>query len=126
MFGGTSALVLVFLYLPLGLIVLYSFNETNINSWPFPGFSTQWFEKLCTTRCPRTPRSVGKIALLATAPALLLGTSMAFAFARYRFFGTRGGQLHCHAADHPARRDHGRRTGLVLPFHRAPTSRRRR
>ena len=45
-FGGTSALVLAFLYLPLFLIVLYAFNETNINSWPFPGFSTRWFDKL--------------------------------------------------------------------------------
>ena len=46
MFGATSALVFVFLYLPLALIVLYAFNETNINSWPFPGFSTRWFDKL--------------------------------------------------------------------------------
>ena len=49
-FGGTSALVFAFLYLPLFLIVLYAFNKTNINSWPFPGFSTQWFDKLAQTR----------------------------------------------------------------------------
>ena len=45
-FGGTAALVFAFLYLPLFLIVLYAFNKTTINSWPFPGFSTRWFEKL--------------------------------------------------------------------------------
>ena len=39
-FGGTSVLVLAFLYVPLLLIALYAFNKTNINSWPFPGFST--------------------------------------------------------------------------------------
>ena len=44
--AATSALVFAFLYLPLVLIVLYAFNKTNINSWPFPGFSTRWFDKL--------------------------------------------------------------------------------
>jgi putative spermidine/putrescine transport system permease protein len=87
-FGGTSALVFVFLYLPLALIVLYAFNDTNINSWPFPGFSTQWFDKLAHDSVPKDAALLSiRIALFATALALALGTSMAFAFARYRFFG---------------------------------------
>ena len=87
-FGGTSALVLLFLYLPLFLIVLYAFNETNINSWPFPGFSTRWFDKLFHDPVPREAAWLSvKIALASTAFALVLGTSMAFAFARHRFFG---------------------------------------
>ena len=44
-FGGMSALLLLFLYLPLAIIVLYAFNKSNINAWPFPGFSTRWFDK---------------------------------------------------------------------------------
>jgi putative spermidine/putrescine transport system permease protein len=87
-FGGTSALVFAFLYLPLLLIVLYAFNETNINSWPFPGFSTRWFDKLAHDSVPRDAAWLSvRIALFATALALVLGTSMAFAFARFRFFG---------------------------------------
>ena len=87
-FGASSALVLVFLYLPLALIVLYAFNETNINSWPFPGFSTKWFDKLFHDPVPKEAAWLSvKIALASTALALLLGTSMAFAFARHRFFG---------------------------------------
>jgi putative spermidine/putrescine transport system permease protein len=87
-FGGTSALVLVFLYLPLALIVLYAFNKTNINSWPFPGFSTKWFDKLLHDPVPKDAAWLSvRIAVASTAMALLLGTSMAFAFARYRFFG---------------------------------------
>src|SRR6266576_2087153 len=87
-FAGTSALVLVFLYLPLALIVLYAFNKTNINSWPFPGFSTKWFDKLLHDPVPKDAAWLSvRIALASTALALLLGTSMAFAFARYRFFG---------------------------------------
>ena len=87
-FGWTSALVFVFLYLPLGLIVLYAFNDTTINSWPFPGFSTQWFDKLAHDSVPKDAALLSiRIALFSTALALVLGTSMAFAFARYRFFG---------------------------------------
>jgi putative spermidine/putrescine transport system permease protein len=80
--------VLAFLYVPLVLIVLYAFNKTNINSWPFPGFSTQWFDKLLHDPVPKDAAWLSvRIALASTALALLLGTSMAFAFARYRFFG---------------------------------------
>ena len=87
-FGATSALVFAFLYLPLLMIVLYAFNETNINSWPFPGFSTRWFDKLFHDPVPREAAWLSvKIALASTAFALVLGTSMAFAFARHRFFG---------------------------------------
>src|SRR3954466_1454615 len=87
-FGGTSALVFLFLYLPLALIVLYAFNKTSINSWPFPGFSTRWFDKLLHDPVPRDAAWLSvRIAVASTALALLLGTSMAFAFARHRFFG---------------------------------------
>jgi putative spermidine/putrescine transport system permease protein len=88
LFGATSTLVLVFLYLPLALIVLYAFNKTNINSWPFPGFSTKWFDKLLHDPVPKEAAWLSiKVATASTGLALLLGTSMAFAFARYRFFG---------------------------------------
>jgi putative spermidine/putrescine transport system permease protein len=87
-FGTTSVLVLVFLYLPLALIVLYAFNESNINSWPFPGFSTRWFDKLFHDPVPKEAAWLSvKIALASTAFAVVLGTSMAFAFARHRFRG---------------------------------------
>src|SRR2546425_4892543 len=87
-FGSTSVLVFAFLYVPLFLIVLYAFNKTNINSWPFPGFSTKWFDKLLHDSVPKDAALLSvKIALASTSLALLLGTSMAFAFARFRFFG---------------------------------------
>src|SRR5438105_6254387 len=88
LFGASSLLVFAFLYVPLFLIVLYAFNKTNINSWPFPGFSTKWFEKLLHDSVPKDAAWLSvKIALSSTSLALLLGTSMAFAFARFRFFG---------------------------------------
>ena len=87
-FGGTSLLVFAFLYLPLFLIVLYAFNETNINSWPFPGFSTRWFDKLAHDEVPKDAAWLSvRIATFSTLLALALGTAMAFAFARHRFRG---------------------------------------
>jgi putative spermidine/putrescine transport system permease protein len=90
-FGALAALVFVFLYLPLAMIVLYSFNKTAINSWPFPGFSTRWYDVLFHDPQPKEAAWLSvKIATISTAFALILGTSMAFAFARFKF---RGGQL---------------------------------
>ena len=87
-FRGAAALVFAFLYLPLALIVLYAFNKTNINSWPFPGFSTRWFEQLAHDEAPKRAAWLSvRIALFSTVFALLLGTGMAFAFARHRFRG---------------------------------------
>jgi putative spermidine/putrescine transport system permease protein len=87
-FGVTAALVLVFLYLPLVLIVLYAFNKTTVNSWPFPGFSTRWFVKLWHDPAPKDAAWLSvRVALFSTAFAVILGTGMAFAFARFRFFG---------------------------------------
>jgi len=87
-FGGTSALVFVFLYLPLALIVLYAFNKTTINSWPFPGFSTRWFSRLWDDPEPKRAAWLSvRIALYSTTFALILGTGLAFAFARHRFWG---------------------------------------
>jgi len=76
LFGGASALVFGFLSLPLALIVLYAFNKSTINSWPFPGFSTRWFTKLAHDPDAKDAALLSvQIALFATTFALLLGTS---------------------------------------------------
>jgi putative spermidine/putrescine transport system permease protein len=87
-FRVAAGLVFAFLYLPLILIVLYAFNKTNINAWPFPGFSMKWFDALLHDTAPRRAAWLSvRIALFSTILALVLGTGMAFAFARFRFFG---------------------------------------
>jgi putative spermidine/putrescine transport system permease protein len=87
-FRGAALVVYAFLYLPLFLIVLYAFNKTNINSWPFPGFSTRWFEQLAHDEAPKRAAWLSvRIALFSTVFSLVLGTGMAFAFARHRFLG---------------------------------------
>src|SRR6185295_11486062 len=41
--GVWVALVLAFLYVPIGVICLYAFNASNVQSWPIAGLTTRWF-----------------------------------------------------------------------------------
>jgi putative spermidine/putrescine transport system permease protein len=86
--GGWTALVILFLWLPLGLIMVYAFNKSNIQSWPIPGSTTHWFRVAWDATEVRTAIWLSvRAALLATATALVLGSAAAFAIARFRFFG---------------------------------------
>jgi putative spermidine/putrescine transport system permease protein len=86
--GAWTALVILFLWLPLGLIMVYAFNKSNIQSWPIPGFTTHWFRVAWDATEVRTAIWLSvRAALLATAVALVLGSAAAFAIARFRFFG---------------------------------------
>src|SRR5437763_1576721 len=41
--GAWVALVILFLWIPLALIMVYAFNKSNVQSWPITGFTTHWF-----------------------------------------------------------------------------------
>ena len=82
------ALVLVFLFVPIMLIVLYAFNRSNIESWPIPGLSLHWFTVAWHDDQVRSALWLSvKVGLLATAVALLLGSAVAYALHQFRFFG---------------------------------------
>jgi putative spermidine/putrescine transport system permease protein len=86
--GAWTTLVILFLWLPLGLIMVYAFNKSNIQSWPTPGFTTHWFRVAWNATEVRTAIWLSvRAALLATGTALVLGSAAAFAIARFRFFG---------------------------------------
>ena len=42
---AATSLTLVFIYLPLGVITLYSFNDSRSLTWPIPGFTLHWWGK---------------------------------------------------------------------------------
>ena len=86
--GLIVTVVLLFMYVPLGLVVLNSFNQARIASWPIPEFSLEWWGKAFTSEPIRAAlwNSV-VVGLGATAIALILGTLVAFALQRYAFFG---------------------------------------
>jgi len=83
-----SLLVVLFLWVPLAIILVYAFNTSNIQSWPIPGFTLKWFRVAWEDQEARSALLLSlKAALAATAVALVLGTMSAMAVSRFRFFG---------------------------------------
>ncbi len=88
MLGVLSALVLLFIYAPLALVVVNSFNTSRSFAWPPDGFTTQWWSAAWESQGARDAVWVSvQVALVATAIALVLGTMAAMALSRYDFFG---------------------------------------
>ena len=80
--------VLLFLFVPIGIIIFYAFNSSNIQSWPIHGLSTKWFS--VAWHDPQVQAALVlslKAAVVATAVALLLGSAAAFGVHRFAFFG---------------------------------------
>jgi len=85
--GVWSALVVLFLWLPLVLIILYAFNKSNVQSWPIPAYTTHWFRAAWTSEVRTSLWLSVRVGLIATGIALVLGSAAAFGVARFRFFG---------------------------------------
>ena len=80
--------VLAFLYIPLFVVVVNSFNEAQLSSWPVQNFSLYWWEFAATYEPIRL--ALLNSVIVATAAmviASILGTLVAFALNRYEFFG---------------------------------------
>ena len=83
-----TALILLFLFIPILLIFLYAFNTSNIESWPIPGLTTRWFTSTWDDPDVRSALLLSvQAGLAATAVALVLGSCAAFAIHRSAFFG---------------------------------------
>ena len=79
---------LAFIYIPLTVVVINSFNSSRTFSWPPQEFTTKWWTMALDNTGVRDALKWSIIAgLLATVIALVLGTSLAFAVSRYDFFG---------------------------------------
>lgn len=80
--------VLLFIYAPLSLIVIYAFNSSGTSAWPPAGFTLDWFSDALANTALRQALMTSIVAALgATAISLVLGTLAAMAVARHRFFG---------------------------------------
>lgn len=84
-----SAGVIAFLYVPLAIIVLYAFTTQSAGfRFPPPGLTTEWFgTAFGNAEIWRALRLSLSVAAIATAIALVLGSLLAAAVARSRFFG---------------------------------------
>jgi putative spermidine/putrescine transport system permease protein len=85
---GFMALGLIFIYVPLALVLVNSFNGDRTFGWPPHDFTTRWWSSAWDNAGARDALLTSvKAGLGATAIALVLGTMAAFALQRYRFFG---------------------------------------
>lgn len=81
------AVVYLFLYMPLAVAIVFSFNDAN-NSNAWSGFTTKWYASLLHDQSliKSAVRSLFLAASSATV-STVVGTIMAIALHRYRFIG---------------------------------------
>lgn len=81
-----TVVVLLFLYLPLAIVVLFSFNTSTRGIFPLEGFTLRWYaEAFSSAAFLRALRSSLIVAAGSVTAALLLGVPAAFALVRRRF-----------------------------------------
>ena len=79
---------LAFIYVPLIIVILNSFNASKTFSWPPSDLTLNWWNKAIVNTGVREALGWSVIAgISATLIALVLGTALAFAVGRYDFFG---------------------------------------
>src|SRR5215471_17008161 len=85
------ALVLLFLFVPIFVIVLYAFDNSIVQGWPISHFTLHWFS--AAAKDPTVRQALGlsvKVGLLATGIALVLGSAVAYTLHNFTFFGRDG------------------------------------
>lgn len=86
--GAFSGLVLIFLYLPVVVLIVFSFNDNVVTTLPLRGFTLEWYRKLFANSDMLA--AIGNsfyVASIATALTLLIGVPAAFALDRAVFPG---------------------------------------
>jgi spermidine/putrescine transport system permease protein len=87
--GGWTALVLLFFYLPIVVLVAYSFNASRLNV-VWEGFTFQWYRSVWENGpLLQSARNSLIIATATTVLSVVLGTLGAWLLHRYRFRGRR-------------------------------------
>jgi putative spermidine/putrescine transport system permease protein len=83
-----TGLVLLFLFVPLFIVVIYAFSGSIGQKWPIENWTTRWFGVAWQNSDVREALKNSMVAASsATAIALVLGTMTAFAVHRFQFFG---------------------------------------
>jgi ABC-type spermidine/putrescine transport system permease subunit II len=81
--AAVTVLALGFLFVPLVLMVLFSFHETGGLTFPFEGFSLRWYEEVFATPEFRSAlRNSAVVASCVAAVTLMLGTAAAYGLSR--------------------------------------------
>jgi putative spermidine/putrescine transport system permease protein len=86
--GIIVAVVLLFIYAPLFVLIINAFNQEQISSWPIENFSLKWWTVAFESQEIRVALlNSTLVALGAMLIAMVLGSLVAFALSRYDFFG---------------------------------------
>jgi spermidine/putrescine transport system permease protein len=85
------ALVVVFLYAPIVILLIFSFNDSALPSFPLSGFTLHWYHQFITNADLRGALETSAIvAALSSAAAVLLGILASIALVRRSFRGKSG------------------------------------
>ncbi|WP_272006037.1 ABC transporter permease [Roseovarius sp. ZX-A-9] len=85
---GYAVLVYIFMFLPVMVVVLLSFNASQFGSFPMTGFSFRWFIELWENEAIlRAFRTSVILGLLTAAISTTLGVLASLALVRYRVPG---------------------------------------
>lgn len=83
-----AAAVYFFLYAPIVVMAIFSFNEGSVQSLPLQGFSTVWYERLFNdTAMLDALFFSAKVSLIAVAISCVAGTAFSLLFARVQMRG---------------------------------------
>ena len=83
-----AILTLLFLYVPIFVVILYSFTSDTLMTWPMPGFSLRWYQEFFADRqLLLALRNSALVAFWSTLIGLAIGIPAAIALDRYRFPG---------------------------------------
>jgi ABC-type spermidine/putrescine transport system permease subunit II len=83
--GGWAVLVYIFLFAPIVLLVLFSFNANKYGTFPFTGWTTDWYGQVFSDYQIKDALSTSlKVAAEVTLISTVVGTAAAFPLVRSR------------------------------------------
>ena len=87
---GFAVLVYVFLYAPVIVMALFSFNSGSVQSLPLKGFTLDWYDRLFSDSAMIDALAYSaKVSLVAVLIAVIAGTAFAMLFTHVRLPGLR-------------------------------------
>jgi len=82
------AFVVVFLYAPIAILLIFSFNNSELPTFPLSGFTLHWYHQFLTNADLRAAiETSALVAAFSSVGAVLLGVLASIALARRRFAG---------------------------------------
>ena len=82
------ALVLVFLYAPIAILLVFSFNKASVPTFPLSGFTLNWYHDFLTnSELQASLETSAEVAAISSVIAVALGILASIGISRSRFRG---------------------------------------